>query len=93
MNRIYAYANRLDPTCLLFSQSFPTKNKQNFEGFKKQTTLRSIFRKLPSIQRVKCNKLVTFYENQLQQYCPKTMIRVNDIVVSILNLLTHYLTL
>ena len=48
-------ASRLacDPTRLLLSQSFPIKKQAEFKGFKKQMTIKSIFRKLPSIQRVK----------------------------------------
>ena len=62
---IYAYANRLDPgqppsnsaaglRSNLFASwsTIPNENQEEFKGFKKQTTIHSIFRKLPSIQRV-----------------------------------------
>ena len=42
-----------DPTCLLLSPSFPITKTSKFKGFIKQTAIWSIFRKLPSIQRVK----------------------------------------
>ena len=32
--------------------TIPNKNQSEFKGFNKQTTIKSIFRKLPSIQRV-----------------------------------------
>ena len=42
-----------DPTCLPLSLSFLIKNKNNFKVFNSRQHLKSIFRKLPSIQRVK----------------------------------------
>ena len=84
-NRIYAYANRLDPGQLpsnsaaglrsnLFVTWFtiPNKNQAEFKGFKKQTTILTIFRKLPSIQRVNHVSLGTLKsQNMVLNYLVK----------------------
>ena len=42
---------------MLLGPTFPINKQEEFKGFKKQTTIKYIFRKLPSIQRVKIPEL------------------------------------